>query len=314
MEHKQFKIGLILIGGSLKGIFGHTGVVAAIRDLGIQPKVILGASAGSIVGSFMAVGLDNKWMLNKMMALTADQFLDKIGRFDILKEFIINKAKNFRGFIKGDKLEEYVHLALLDKDDFNKTVIPFYVSATDLKTYKLRLFNTGTISDKCRASTAIPMMFQPKMIDGQYYIDGAILKDDLPKALLDVHPDLDYIIVSNFSYEQSTEDNSYLEDDTFPMVEIVRRAMSINEKYTWPKRIGKTKLIYLAPGLTQPVDIFKPNPALAKSVFKDSYKYARYHIERYFKHSHQHQVKKKQELPPPSPPPTPPTANGEPSV
>lgn len=297
---KHLKIGLILIGGSLKGIYGHTGIVTAIRDLGIEPRVILGASAGSIVGSFMAVGFDNKWMINKMLTLTAEQFLDKIGRFDILKEFIINKAKNFRGFIKGDKLEEYVKIALQDKDNFNKTVIPFYVSATDLKTYKLRLFNTGNISEKCRASTAIPMMFQPKLIDGQYYIDGALRKDDLPKALLDVHPDLDYIIVSNFSYEQTTDDNSYLEDDVFPMVEIVRRAMSINEKYTWPKKIGRTKLIYLAPGLTQPVDIFKPNPALAKSVFKDSHKYAKYHIERYFKHSHVFRKNKKQEPPAPA--------------
>src|SRR6185295_2447940 len=107
---KQLKIGLILIGGSLKGIYGHTGIVTAIRDLGITPKVILGASAGSIVGSFMAVGLDNKWMIQKMLTLTAEQFLDKISRLDILKEFIINKAKNFRGFIKGDKIEEYVRV------------------------------------------------------------------------------------------------------------------------------------------------------------------------------------------------------------
>lgn len=298
---KNLKIGLILIGGSLKGIYGHTGIVVALREMGIAPKVILGASAGSIVGSFMAAGFDNKWMINKMLTLTADQFLDKISRWDILKEFIVNKARNFRGFIKGDKLEEYVQLALQDKDDFSKTTTPFYVSATDLRTYSLRLFNTGKISEKCRASTAIPMMFQPKLIDGQYYIDGALRKDDLPRALLDVHPDLDYIIVSNFSYEQTTDDNSYLEDDVFPMVEIVRRAMSINEKYTWPKKIGKTKLIYLAPGLTQPVDIFKPNRDIAKSVFKDSNKYAKYHIDRYFKHSHAFR-KKHEKKDPPTPP------------
>src|SRR5579863_2523286 len=104
MEH--LSIGVILIDGSLKGIFGHTGVVAAIRDVGIHPKVILGASAGSVVGSFYAIGLDNKTMLHKMLTLTADQFLDPIGRFDILKELIFNKARNFRGFIKGQKLEE----------------------------------------------------------------------------------------------------------------------------------------------------------------------------------------------------------------
>jgi len=283
--HDEFKIGLILIGGSLKGIYGHSAVVAAVRDAGITPKVILGASAGSIIGSFMATGMDNKMMLQKMLTLTAKQFLDPVGRLDILKEFIINRAKNFKGFIKGDQLERYVANAVGDKDDFSKTVIPFYVSATDLKTYKTVLFNTGKISEKCRASCAIPMMFEPKKIDDQYYIDGALRKDYLPKALVNVHPDLDYIIVSNFSYEQVTQDNSYLEDDMFPMLEIVRRSMAINEKFTFPRRVGKTKIIYLAPGLTQPVDIFKPNAAIARSVFQDSYKFAHYHIESYFKHS-----------------------------
>jgi len=300
MEIKNLKIGLILIGGSLKGVYGHTGIVAAIRDMGIEPKVILGASAGSIIGSFMAVGLDNKTMLHKMLTLTADEFLDKVSRWGIFKEFVFNRARNFRGFITGDKLEEYVRIGLGDKDDFSKTVIPFYVAATNLKTYKVSLFNTGTISDKCRASTAIPMMFCPKKIDDNYYIDGALAKDKLPKALLAVFPDLDYIIVSNFSHEQTTEDNSYLENDVFPMVEIVRRTMSIHEKYTWPKKIGKTKMIYLAPGLTQPVDIFKPSKELARSVFQDSYTYAQYYIGRFFKHSkpRKKSEEKKIELPP----------------
>lgn len=305
MEVQDLKIGLILIGGSLKGIYGHTGVVTAIRNVGITPKVILGASAGSIIGAFMATGMDNKTMLHKMLSLDAKQFLDPVGRLDILKEFVIHKAKNFRGFIKGEQLEKYVRDALGDKDDFSKTIIPYYVSATNLKTYKTTLFNNGKISDKCRASAAIPMMFVPTKIDDQFYIDGALRKDKLPKQLLGVYPDLDYIIVSNFSYEQTTDDNGYLEDDVFPMIEIVRRSMAINEKYTWPKKIGKTKLIYLAPGLTQPVDIFKPNPALAKSVFYDSHKFAKFKIEQYFKHS---KVLRKPKLivPPTLPPATPP--------
>lgn len=297
-DHHEFKIGLILIGGSLKGIYGHTGIVAAVRDLGIQPKVILGASAGSVIGSFMAVGLDNKTMLHKMMTLTAKQFLDPVGRIDILKEFVIHRAKNFRGFIKGDQLERYVATAIGEKDDFSKTHIPFYVSATDLKTYNTVLFNTGKISEKCRASTAIPMMFTPKKIGDNYYIDGALRKDDLPRALVDVQPDLDYVIVSNFSYEQVTEDNSYIDEDAFPMLEIVRRAMAINEKFKFPRKIGHTRIITIQPGLTQPVDIMKPNAALARSVFQDSYRFGKFHIERYFKHSHKSKKHSHEQTPP----------------
>lgn len=291
------KVGLILIGGSLKGIYGHTGVVSALRTLNIKPDVILGASAGSIVGSFMATGMPQEQMKHKMLTLTAEQFLDRISRWKILKEMVVNHGSKFYGFIKGDKLEEYVHNAVgPEKDDFSKCEIPYYVSGTNLKTYRLSLFNTGAISEKARASCAIPMMFCPKKIDNQYYIDGALRKDKLPKALVEVCPDLDHIIVSNFSYEQETEDNSYIENADIPMLEIVRRAMVVNEKYFWPRKIGKTKVFYLEPGLTTPVDIFHPSPQIANSVYHDSAKHAKYHLERYFKRV----SRKKPEPPPPT--------------
>jgi predicted acylesterase/phospholipase RssA len=282
------KIGLILIGGSLKGIYGHTGVVVALHELGIRPDVILGASAGSIVASFMATEMSPATMKHKMTTLSAEQFLDKIKKFDLFKEFVFNKGRHLYGFVKGDKIEEYVREALGEKDDFSKTSIPLYISATNLKTLKLTLFNTGAISEKSRASTAIPMLFCPKQIGGQYYIDGAIQKDKLPGALLEVRPDLDYLIVSNFSYEQETDDNSYLEDSKLPLVEIVRRVMSIHEKFRWPRKLGKTHIIYIEPGLTIPVDIFRPSPDVARSVYHDSNKYAKYHLQRYFKRAHRH--------------------------
>lgn len=277
------KVGLILIGGSLKGIYGHTAVVITLRELGINPDVILGASAGSIIASFMATGMTSEIMKQKMVTLSPDEFLDKIKKFDLFKEFVFNKGRHLYGFIKGDKMQEYVHKALGEKDDFSKVVTPLYISATNLKTLRLTLFNTGSISEKVRASASIPMLFCPKEIGGQYYLDGAIEKDRLPKALLEVHPDLDYLIVSNFSYEQETEDNSYLEDSKLPLVEIVRRVMSIHEKFHWPHKIGKTRVVYLEPGLTIPVDIFRPSADVARSVYHDTHKYAKYHLDRFFK-------------------------------
>ena len=286
------KIGLITVGGSLFGIYQHTAVCIALRNLNLKPDVILGASAGAITGSFMASNMTTDMMRWKMSSLTAKEFLDPISKIQIFKELVFNHGRRFYGFIKGDQLEKYVHDALLIKDDFSKLEIPFYVAVTNLKSYKLVLLNTGTVSDKVRASCAIPMMFCPKKIDNQYYIDGAIYKDRLPRALLGIHPDLDYVIVSNASYDQETDDNSYIENAKIPMVEIVRRTMSMQERFSWPKKFGKTKLIYLTPGISTPVDIFKPNHEIANSVFQDTLKYSKYHLEKYFKRVHAHQQRR----------------------
>lgn len=298
------KIGLILCGGSIKGIAIHHASVIALRNLGIKPDVILGASAGSIVASFYATGMSTEQMKHKMHILQAKDFLDPISKFDLFKELIFNHGSKLYGFVKGDKLQEYVHKGIEHKDDFSKVEIPLYISTTNLKTYKMTLFNTGSISEKVRASTAIPMMFCPAKIDNQYYIDGAIQKDRLPRALLSVQPDLDYVIVSNASYDDETDDNSYLENSKIPMVEIVRRTMVIQEKFSWPKKIGKTKLIYLTPGITTPIDIFNVDSNILNSIYQDSLKYSTYHLDRYFKRmkaSQQRREKKAQE---------PPTQNG----
>lgn len=294
------KIGLILVGGSIKGIAVHHSVVIALRQLDIKPCVVLGASAGSIVASFFATGMPTEMMRWKMTSLRTKDFLDPLPKFDIFKELVFNHGSKLFGFVKGDKLQDYVHNGIAEKDDFSKTEIPLYISATNLKTYKLALFNTGTISEKVRASAAIPMMFCPKKIDNQYYIDGAIQKDKLPRALLSVSPDLDYVIVSNASYDDETDDNSYLENAKIPMVEIVRRAMSMQEQYSWPKKIGKTKFIYLTPGYTTPLDIFNVDPAIMNSIYQDTLKYSKYHLERYFKRVKRHYERHQQHLPPSS--------------
>lgn len=277
------KIGLILVGGSARGVAVHHAVVMAMRNLDLKANVVLGASAGSIVASFYCTDMSSDIMKWHLSSLTSKEFLDPISKWGIFKELIINHGRKLYGFVKGEQLKKYVAIRIEGKDDFSKTTIPLYISVTNLKTYKLTLMNTGSISEKVRASCAIPMMFCPAKIDNQYYIDGAIQKDKLPKALLSVHPDLDYVIVSNASYDDETDDNSYVEGSKLPLVEIVRRAMSMHEKFVWPKKIGKTKFIYLIPGYTTPLDIFNVDSAVMNSVYQDTLRYATFHLQRYFK-------------------------------
>ena len=156
------------------------------------------------------------------------------------------------------------------KDNFDKMKIPLYISGVNLDTYKLVLFNSGSISEKVRASTAVPILFQPQKIGGYNYIDGAIKRIKLPYMLLKRHPELDVLIISNFVHEPTRVEENYLENTTLPMLEITRRILSMQETTEWPKRIGKTKIIDIHPKGLRSVDFFNPDREAAKEIFAGS--------------------------------------------
>ena len=51
------RIGLALGGGAAKG-FAHVGVIAALEQAGIEPSLVVGTSAGSLVAAFYASGMN----------------------------------------------------------------------------------------------------------------------------------------------------------------------------------------------------------------------------------------------------------------
>jgi NTE family protein len=61
---KKIKIGLALGGGAARG-FAHIGVIKALEAQGIYPDVVVGTSAGSVVGALYAAG-NTGFQLQKM--------------------------------------------------------------------------------------------------------------------------------------------------------------------------------------------------------------------------------------------------------
>ncbi|MFP5391946.1 MAG: patatin-like phospholipase family protein, partial [Gammaproteobacteria bacterium] len=60
---KKVRIGLALGGGAARG-FAHIGVIKALEAQGIYPEIVVGTSAGSVVGALYAAG-NNGFALQK---------------------------------------------------------------------------------------------------------------------------------------------------------------------------------------------------------------------------------------------------------
>jgi NTE family protein len=60
---------------------------------------------------------------------------------------------------------------------FDETIIPLWVSATNLRNGEEHWFSSGPLMPAILASTALPGIFPPVSIDGELYIDGGVVNN-----------------------------------------------------------------------------------------------------------------------------------------
>jgi NTE family protein len=156
---KPAKIALVLGAGASKG-FAHIGVLKVLEANQIPIHLIVGTSAGSFAGSLYAYGYD-AFDLQKLS-------------FSIERTDIVDLVFPDNGFIKGEKLEEYVN-KMVKNTPLEKLKIPFYAVATDIQSGEEVVFGVGNTGAAVRASCSIPGIFRPVRIGERTYVDGGVV-------------------------------------------------------------------------------------------------------------------------------------------
>lgn len=149
---------LALSGGAARGI-AHAGVLKALEEEGLRPDLIVGTSAGSLAGVFLAAGVSAARTIMWAEAL----------RWSSLARPVISRL----GLLTNDRLGDLLDRALPVRT-FEELAIPFACMATDLKTSESVVLNSGELLPALRASCAIPGLFAPVELDGQLLIDGGV--------------------------------------------------------------------------------------------------------------------------------------------
>ena len=153
------KIALVLGAGASRG-FAHIGVLKILESNKIPIHMIVGTSAGSFVGSIYAYGF-TAFQLQKMS-------------FSIERGDIVDLTIPDNGFVKGEKLEEYIN-TLLNNTPIEKLRIPFYAVATDIQNAQEVVFGKGNTGTAVRASCSIPGIFRPVKVGDRTYVDGGVV-------------------------------------------------------------------------------------------------------------------------------------------
>ena len=166
MDEEAPILGLALGSGSARG-WAHLGVFRALKELGIEPQVVCGASVGALVGA--------AWASKRLRLL--ERWALSLRRRDVLAFLDLNLRNSL---IKGERLYR-----LFDRyADLQIESLPraFATVATDFETGEALYFKSGSVIDAVRASMSMPGLLPPVAVDGRLLMDGG-LADPIPVRL-----------------------------------------------------------------------------------------------------------------------------------
>jgi len=209
----DMKIGLALGGGGAKG-FAHLGVMEVLTEAGIEFDVVAGTSIGALIGAVYVSG-----NLDKL-----ERFATNIGITDI--PFLLGPTWPKGGLFSGKYIEklfdEFIHLENIE--DLKK---PFAAVCVDLNKAEVVTFTNGNLKRAIRASSSIPGLFKPVIIEDQLLVDGGVLESVPVRAARSLGADF---VVAIDLLSDLSDSSSFKKGKNPSIVEVVQRSSILAQR------------------------------------------------------------------------------------
>ncbi len=159
------RVALVLSGGAARA-FAHLGVLRVLEREGLRPDLVIGSSAGAMVGAYYASGRP----VAEIEALAARLDLPTLIDIDPVKTVL--GGFGGLGLAKGQRLEAFLRQSI--GVPLQSLPTPFIAVATDLNTGESVALNHGDTPRALRASSAVPALYEPVRIGERILADGQI--------------------------------------------------------------------------------------------------------------------------------------------
>lgn len=206
------RVALVLGGGGCRG-HGHIGVIRVLEKHGLKPDLVVGSSAGSLIGGLYAAGK------------TADQ-LERYGQqlgANLLRDWIYPKL----GLFGGDAIRRFV-IDRVGAPTIESLPTRFAAVATDLQSGESAIFTRGDLGLAIQASSSIPGLIDPLRIGGRLYVDGNLSAPVPVEAARRLGAHKVIAVDVTFPPEEARLDDPF--DALYQGFSIVTRRMALEER------------------------------------------------------------------------------------
>jgi NTE family protein len=182
---------LVLGGGGVTGVAWELGILTGLAAAGVElakADVVVGTSAGSVVGTFVTAGIDLEERYSRQLAAASGEIAARFGLPQVVR----------LGWAMVRSRDAQTYLARIGKMALAAKTLPeasrreviagrlgvtewpskrFLVTAVDAATGEFKVFDRDSgvsIVDAVGASCAVPSVWPPVTIDGRRYIDGGM--------------------------------------------------------------------------------------------------------------------------------------------
>ncbi len=159
----------VLSGGGARAA-AQVGMMRALLEAGERPDLIVGASAGAVNGSWLALNPDNLDDLERVwLSLRTRKVFP--GRapthaYNLLRHGYVHRIHAWRNIL----------LRHFGEATFEDAVIRLVAVTVRLADGSVATHASGPVLPVLLASTAVPGLFPPQEIDGQVHVDGAVVE------------------------------------------------------------------------------------------------------------------------------------------
>lgn len=165
--YKDIRVALVLGAGGSRGL-AHLGVIEVLEKEGIPIDLIVGSSAGSLVGALYADMPNALAVKEKVIKLKKEDLLDPA-----LMSFLLAPIR-LTCPVQGNAVEQYL-VKNLRARCFEDLKIPLIAVATNVDNNHITMLRSGPIAPAVHASVALPPIFAPVLLYNQTLIDGGVV-------------------------------------------------------------------------------------------------------------------------------------------
>lgn len=178
-KSKKPKIGLALSGGGALG-YAHIGFLQAMKEYKFDVDIVSGTSMGSIIGVMYCAGYSPIEIL---------ELVDKENMNKIINVVKLNSSFG-RGFFNHEKLSKVLDKSI-SHNNFSGLKKKFYCCVTNFNKATYKFVGDGKfLKEYVIASASIPVVYEPKEVEEEMYIDGGVMQNLPVEPLLNEKCDI----------------------------------------------------------------------------------------------------------------------------